>query len=319
MVGMLNKKDRPPALADRVTWRKDIRQNWVLYAMFVPVAVYFILFHYKPMSGILMAFQDFKVTKGLFASAWVGFENFAELFSGDAFPLALRNTFAMALCNLTIGFLAPILLAILITQLRPGKHVRAFQTASYLPNFVSAVVVCTLAKEFLAQDGAVTMVLSAFGLDRQNWLANSNIPVFWLINTCIGIWQGAGWGAIIYVAAIYNINGDLHEAAAIDGANRWQRLCHITLPGILPIVMMLLTLRIGLVFRDGFDKVLLLYMPLTYETSDCLYTYTYRLAFGGVPNYSLSTASGLFQSVIGTCLLLLSNFLNKKATGYALY
>lgn len=310
---------QPRLLREMNPWKRDWKENWVLYALIIPVLAYFIIFNYIPMSGILMAFQDFKVTKGLFGSEWVGLEKFEELFEDEQFWLALRNSGAMAAFNLTLGFIAPIILAILVTSIRPNPGTRALQTITYLPNFVSAVVVCTLAIEFLNVNGAVTQLLSLLGFGRQNWLANSDVPVFWLINTGIGIWQSAGWSSIIYIAAIYNINGDLHEAAAIDGANRWQRLIHITLPGILPMIMMMLTLKIGLVFREGFDKVLLLYMPLTYETSDCLYTYTYRMAFGGMPDYSLSTASGLFQSVIATILLVISNWSNKKATGYALY
>ena len=311
--------NQPRLLRDQNPWRRDWKENWILYVLFIPVLAYFIIFSYIPMSGIFMAFEDFKVTKGLFGSEWVGLEKFEELFEEEQFWLAFRNTGAMALFNLTLGFLAPIILALLITSIKPNRGTRALQTITYLPNFVSAVVVCSLASQFLDVKGGITAVLTAFGAEPQNWLANSDVPVFWLINTGIGIWQGAGWGSIIYIAAIYNINGDLHEAAAIDGANRWQRLTHITLPGIMPMIMMMLTLKIGLIFREGFDKVLLLYMPLTYDVSDCLHTYTYRMAFGGVPDYSLSTASGLFQSVIATILLLISNWTNKKATGYALY
>lgn len=310
---------RPVLLREQSPWRRDWKENKTLYFLFIPVLVYFIIFSYVPMSGILMAFQNYKVTKGLWGSQWVGFEKFIELFEDEAFLPAVRNTFAMSGFNLTLGFIAPIILALLITSIKPNPGTRVLQTITYLPNFVSAVVVCALAQEFLDTTGAVTKLLSLFGLEQQNWLANSDIPVFWVINTGIGIWQSAGWGSIIYIAAIYNINGDLHEAAAIDGANRWQRLIYITIPGIMPMIMMMLTLKIGLVFREGFDKVLLLYMPLTYDTADCLHTYTYRMAFGGIPDYSLSTASGLFQSVIATILLIISNTLNKKATGHALY
>ena len=310
---------QPKLLRDQNPWKRDMKENWILYVLFLPVLAYFIIFHYIPMSGIFMAFEDYKVTKGLFGSEWVGLEKFIELFEDEQFWLALRNSGAMALCNLTLGFIAPIILALIITSIKPSRGTRTLQTITYLPNFVSAVVVCSLATQFLDLNGGITRILSLLGFEQQNWLANSDVPVFWLINTGIGIWQGAGWGAIVYIAAIYNINGDLHEAAAIDGANRWQRLTHITLPGILPMIMMMFTLKIGLVFREGFDKVLLLYMPLTYDTADCLHTYTYRMAFGGMPDYSLSTASGLFQSVIATALLVFSNWANKKATGYALY
>jgi ABC-type polysaccharide transport system permease subunit len=227
----------------------------------------------------------------------------------------LRNTVVLSLLSLLICFPLPIVFALLLNELKHLRFKKAIQTISYMPYFVSAVVVTTLASEFLSSTGALTTILSWFGFDRQNWLANSHKPVFWLINTFIEIWQGAGWGSIIYFAAISNVNGDLHEAAAIDGANRWQRMWRVTFPSILPLIIVMFIMRIGLVFRQGFDKVLLLYMPATYEVSDCLYTYTYRMAFGQTVNYGLSTASGLFQSVIGTTLLLVSNKLSKKFTG----
>ncbi len=306
---------KKPIRLQEGTWRYDLRRNWQIYLLFIPVAIYFITFHYAPMFGLAMAFERFKPTKGIFGSQWIWFDNFKDLFVGDTFLLVLRNTTAMALLNLTVGFAAPVILAMLLSEVRIRRFSRTVQVISYMPYFVSAVVVTTLASEFLSSTGALTMVLSWFGFDRQNWLANPHIPVFWLINTFIEIWQGAGWGSIIYFAAISNVNGDLHEAAAIDGANRWQRMWRVTFPSILPLIIVMFIMRIGLVFRQGFDKVLLLYMPATYEVSDCLYTYTYRMAFGQTVNYGLSTASGLFQSVIGTTLLLVSNKLSKKFTG----
>lgn len=306
---------KKPIRLQEGTWRYDLRRNWQIYLLFIPVAIYFITFHYAPMFGLAMAFERFKPTKGIFGSQWIWFDNFKDLFVGDTFLLVLRNTTAMALLNLTVGFAAPVILAMLLSEVRIRRFSRTVQVISYMPYFVSAVVVTTLASEFLSSTGALTTILSWFGFDRQNWLANSHKPVFWLINTFIEIWQGAGWGSIIYFAAISNVNGDLHEAAAIDGANRWQRMWRVTFPSILPLIIVMFIMRIGLVFRQGFDKVLLLYMPSTYEVSDCLYTYTYRMAFGQTVNYGLSTASGLFQSVIGTTLLLVSNKLSKKFTG----
>lgn len=301
------------------SWRYDLLHNWKIYLLFIPVAAFFLVFHYAPMFGLLMAFERFRPSLGIFKSEWIWFENFAELFTGDTFFFVLRNTTAMALLNLTVGFAAPVILAMLISELHIKKFTRPVQIISYMPYFVSAVVVTTLASEFLSSTGAITMVLSWLGFDQQNWLANPNIPVFWLINTFLEIWQGAGWGSIIYVAAIANVSGDLHEAAAIDGASRWDRLWKITFPSILPLIIVMFTMRIGLVFRQGFDKVLLLYMPQTYNVSDCLYTYTYRMAFGQTINYGVSTASGLFQSVIGTTLLIVSNKLSRKVSDTSLY
>lgn len=320
MRNMTKKKQQAAVyVAPKVTWKKDLKKNGILYLLFLPIAIWAILFQYLPMPGILMAFQNYKVGKGLFHSDWVGFKNFIDLFTGDAFPLAFRNTVAMALLSLTIGFVAPIIFSLVVTSNPHKKYRRFAQTASYLPNFVSAVVMCSLAVQFLASDGAITMFLSWFGLDKQNWLANANIPVFWLIYTFIGIWQGMGWGSIIYVAAISGINGDLHEAAAIDGASRFRRIINITLPGILPLIVMMWTMNIGMVFKMVGNNILLLYMPTTYDVADCLSTYTYRMAFGSTVNYGLSTASGLFQSVLGTVLLITSNKLNRKATSYSLF
>lgn len=303
---------------NRTSWKKDFKKNGVLYAMFLIPLTFFIVFRYVPMVGILMAFQDFKVAKGLFDSDWVGLANFFELFEGDQFKVALRNTTAMALFNLTFGFAAPIILGVTVAQVRSSRMSRTVQTITYMPYFVSAVVVTTLASEFLSDNGALTQFISLFGYDKQNWLAN-NGPSFWVINTFLGIWQTAGYGSIIYITAMKNISPDLYEAASMDGASRWKQIFHITLPSIVPLIAMLFTMRIGLVFVIGFDKVLLMYLPSTYEYSDVLYTYTYRMAFSSGSNFSLATASGLFQSVIGMTLLIVGNKLSRKITNSSLF
>lgn len=306
------------AVPGKETWRYDLQKNWVLYLIVLIPVTYFIIFKYIPMFGILMSFQDFKVSKGIFGSEWVGLDNFVELFSGDQFPVALRNTCAMALMNLTFGFMAPVLLGLVIAQLRSKRASRAVQTVTYMPYFVSAVVCCSLASEFLSETGAITQLLSLFGLEKQNWLA-VNSPVFWIINCFLGIWQGAGYSAIVYIAAINNIPVDQYEAAAMDGASRFKRMLHITIPGVLPTIVMMFTMQIGLVFVTGFDKVLLLYMPATYTFSDCLTTYTYRMAFGSSNSFSLSTASGLFQSVVATLLLIFGNKLSAKTAKTSMF
>lgn len=302
------------------TWKEDFRKNWKLYLIFLIPAAYFIIFKYVPMGGIIMAFQDYSPGKGIFGSPLVGLNNFAELFSGDMFPLAIRNTFAMALMNLTFGFLAPVILGLLISTLRSKSASRVVQTVTYMPYFVSAVVCCSLAREFLNDTGAITQFLTtAFGLEKQNWLS-VNSPVFWVINCCLGIWQGAGYSAIIYIASINNISNDLYEAAAIDGATRFKRLLYITIPSVLPIIVMMFTMQLGLVFMTGFDKVLLIYQPSTYTFSDCLTTYTYRMAFGSAgSDFGLSTASGLFQSVVATFLLISGNKLSRKTAKMSMF
>ncbi len=303
----------------KISWREDMRKNGALYLIFLPVAAFFIIFHYVPMFGIVMSFQRYSFAKGFLASEWLGFGNFAELFTGDTFTLALRNTFIMCAFKITFSFAAPVILAMIVSQLRSRRYSRAVQTITYMPYFVSTVVVCSLAQEFLGTSGGITKLLTVLGCDKQNWLANARPPVFWVIWCSIDIWRGAGQGAIIYIAAIASISGDLYEAAVIDGANRWQRLWKITFPCIMPIVVMMFTIAVGMAFRTGYDMVLLLYMPSTYDVADCLHTYTYRAAFGNTTNYGLATASGLFQSVIATILLITSNSLNRRASANALF
>lgn len=308
------------SLARKVSFKKDWKKNKLIYFMFIPIAVYLIIFNYIPMTGILMAFEDYSVRKGWFHSTWVGWDNFNRLFSGSAFLTALRNTVCMAVLNLIFGFFPPIILAILFSECRWKPFRRTAQLISYMPYFISSVVVCSLLQQFLSENGPITVFLNkVFGLPQQNWIANGNIPVFWIIYAFMGIWVGMGWNSIIQTTAISNVNHDLKEAAALDGANRWQRVRYIVIPALIPLCMMQLTMSIGTMFMTGWDRVLILYMPKTYNVADCLYTYTYRMAFGTQVDYGLSTASGLFQSVVGTILLIVSNKLNKKATGYALY
>ena len=304
----------------KTPWKIDFRRNWPVYMISLPVLIYEIVLHYVPMFGIVMAFEDFSVAKGYFHSPWVGMQNFIDLFSSAEFPTALRNTVAIAILKCTIGFVPPIIFAFMLTSLRKKKFKRTIQTFSYLPNFVASVVVCALVIEFLSKDGPLTMLFThLFGAENQNWLANNHIPVFWIIYIFMGIWQGLGWGSIMYVAAISTVNGDLYEAAAIDGATRWQRLTKITLPCIMPTIVMMFVLGVGTSFIGGFDNILLLYMPSTYNVADTIYTYTYRMAFTSGANYSLSAASGLFQSVVGTILLITSNTLSKKVTESSLF
>lgn len=291
---------------------KDMKKYWVMYIIFIPVLAYFILFSYIPMYGIVIAFKDFSITKGIMGSEWVGLAKFQELFSSEDFSNVIRNTVAMAVMNLVIGFSASFIFAILLSEIRIKKFKRVVQISSYVPHFIATMVVAQLVIEFTNYDGAITSFLTFLGFEQQNWLANANVPVFWLINVFTDTWQGFGYGAIIFVAAIANVDPTLHEAAVMDGANRWQRIRYITIPTIIPLVTVMLTIRIGLIFVQGFDKILLLYKPITYVTADVLYTYTYRMAFGTYVDYSLAAASGLFQSVIGLLLLVISYSLRAK-------
>ena len=302
----------------KLSWSKDFKKNGVMYLIFLPVFVFFLIFNYIPMVGILMAFEKYSVRKGIFGSEWVWFDNFKTLFADEQALYALRNTLGMAFLNLTIGFIIPIFFALLLSQVKWKPVKRVFQSISYMPNFVATVVICTLLTEFLNVKGAITQLLVAFGMEEQNILA-INSPVFWFINCFADVWQGCGYGAIVFVAAISNVNSDLYEAASIDGAGRIRRIFKITLPCIWPTIITMFTLKVGLVFKSGFDKVLLLYMPSTWEWADVLTTYIYRTSFSTSVDYGVSTALGLFQSVISMLLLIASNKLNKWATKSSLF
>lgn len=291
------KQPKSPKHVGKKSWKKDFQENWIIYVMFLVPAVFLILFSYAPMFGLLMAFEDYNALDGVFGSPWVGFAKFGELFVMKEFWRAFRNTIGMAALNLIFGFVCPLVFALLISEVRAHKFKRAVQTIAIMPYFISTVIVCSLAEFFF-----------------EDMLNNAQVPVFWILNTILEVWVKTGYSSMIFIAAISSVDGELHEAACLDGANRWQRLIHITLPGILPLTLTMLTMNVGMVFMQGFDKVLLLYKPATYESADCLSTFTYRYGFTGFPDYSLATATGLFQSIIATALLLFSNWLNKRVT-----
>ena len=317
---MAGKKTAVLTGSARRSWKAELKRDWVVYMLFIPIIVYEIVLHYLPMFGIIMAFEDYNVADGYFRSPWVGLKHFIDLFSGEDFLQAIRNTVVIGLLKSTIGFVAPIIFALMLSLINSKTFKRVAQTMSYLPNFVAAVIVCSLFTQFLAKDGPLTLFLTnVFGAENQNWFANDKAPVFWIIYLFMGIWQGVGWGSIMYVAAISQVSGDLHEAAALDGASRLQRLFKITLPSIFPMIVMMFVINIGTALAAGYDNILLLYMPSTYSVSDTVFTYTYRQAFGGgSSNYSLSAASGLFQSLVSTILLVISNKLSRK-TGSSLF
>lgn len=297
---------------------RDLKKNYKMYLIFIPVFVFFLLFNYLPMVGVLMAFQDYSIRKGIFGSPWVGLDNFINLFSDVQAWYALRNTLCMALLNLTIGYIIPIFFALCLSQVSIKPVRRVMQSISYWPNFVATVVLCTLLTDFLASNGAITQFfVTVFGMEEQNMLA-INSPVFWFINLFADTWQGTGYAAIVFVAAIQSVNKDLYEAAAMDGCSRFKCIYKITLPSIWPTILTMFTLKVGTVFKTGFDKVLLIYMPSTYEYADVLTTYVYRYSFVQT-DYGLSTAVGLLQSLISTVLLIVSNKLNLMLTKTSLY
>lgn len=291
--------------------KRDLRMNWQAYLLIFPVILYFFVLNYLPMGGIIMAFQDYKFADGLLGSKWVGLTNFIKFFTNPSFFTILRNTLVISLLGLIVGFPASIIYALLINEIHHKLFKRTVQTISYMPYFVSMVVICGLIIDFVSSNGIITSLLVFFGMERQNMLTNPRY--FWAINLFSDLWQSLGYGSIMYLAAISNVNPELYEAATIDGASRFRKVWHITIPGIMPYIITMLILRIGMLMVVGHDKILLLYNPSIYETADVISTHVQRMGIVRA-QYSYASAVGLFNSVIGTVLLLTSNALARKYT-----
>jgi putative aldouronate transport system permease protein len=282
--------------------------------MLVIPLVHFLLFKYGPMFGAILAFRNYK--PGMtFGAEWRGFRYF-EIFLKDAqYWRAFRNTIVLSLLNLVINFPGPIIFAILLNELRFKRFKKLVQTISYMPRFMATVVVISIMATMLMPHSGVVNKLMGTNID---YIGNPGY--FKWIYVFTDMWQYTGFTAIIYLAAITGINTDLYEAAKIDGANRFKQMLHVTVPGILPTMMVMLILNIGQLLRLGFEKVLLLYRPSNSSASDILDTFTYRLAFeAGSTNYSLAAAAGLFTAVISTVLVISANAVSRKATGESIY
>lgn len=292
------------------TWRHDFLMNKWLYLLAVPVVLYFALFCYAPMGGLIMAFEDFKPQRGIFGSQWVGFKHFIDFFTGPNFFTILRNTLVISLLGLVIAFPLSIVFALLLNELKCLRFKKVVQTVSYMPYFISIVIICGLITEFCSSQGVVTNILVAvLGIPRENLLTNPDY--FWAINLISDIWQNLGYSSIVFVAAITSVSSEMQEAAALDGANRFQQVWHITIPAIMPTIITMLILRCGTLLSVGFEKILLLYNPSIFSTADVISTHVQRLGIEQA-QYGYSTAVGLFNSVVGTILLFVSNAVSKK-------
>ncbi len=300
------------SLAGKRTWKQDWHMNKWLYILAVPVFLYFFIFNYLPMFGLVIAFEDFKPQLGIFQSPWVGLQHFIDFFTGPNFLTILRNTLVISLLGLGVGFPLSIVYALMLNELHCKWFKKGVQTIHYLPYFVSLVVICGLIIEFCSTNGLITNVLvNVFHMKRENLLQNPKY--FWAINLVSDIWQGLGYGAIFFISAITSVSQELHEAAAIDGAGRLKRAWHITLPGIMPAIVTMLVLKCGMILQVGSDKILLLYSASIYETADVIATHVQRMGIEKM-QYGYSAAVGLFNSVVGTILLILSNWASKKLT-----
>lgn len=291
----------------------DIRMNKGLYLLMIVPLVYLILFQYVPMYGVIMSFQDFSFRRGYFGSDWVGLEHFRWLLQNPAFLSAFFNTFQINLMRIALGFPAPIILAILINEIRLTYYKRTVQTISYLPYFISWVVLAGIFNDLLTRDyGAVNHFLAFLGLPRVDFLQDSQVfPITLVVSE---VWRTVGWGSIIYLASIATISPTLYEAAEVDGASRLQKIRYITIPGLYPAMVVVFLLSIGNVLRIGFDQVFNLYNPLVYETGDIIQTYIVR-SFASNPDFSRLTAAGFLQSFLGVILLILANELVKRMRG----
>jgi len=294
----------------------DWKRNKWKYILLIPVVLYFLIFCYKPMYGIIIAFKNYKPSRGIIDSQWVGFQHFRNFFTSRECFRVVKNTFAISLLSILFGFPAPILLALLLNEIKNQKFKRVIQTVSYLPHFVSVVIICGLIKTFCLSDGVINVIINFFGGQTHNLLEDKNL--FYTIFVGTDIWQGIGWGSIIYLAAIAGIDQEQYEAARIDGAGRLSQILHITIPGILPTVTVLFIMRMGSVLSVGYEKVLLLYNPVTYEVADVISTYVYRVGLVNA-QYSFSTAVSLLNSVVNTVFLTLTNTICNKVNGSGLF
>lgn len=296
---------------------RDVRRDKWLYLMLVPAALYFLIFVYKPIWGLKIAFQEYNVFLGSAGSPWVGFENFVKFFTGPYFWRLLKNTVLISMYGLVFGFPVPIILALLFNEVR-SKGLRRFtQTCTYIPHFISAVVVAGIVTNFLSPStGIVNNIIAAFGGERQYFLIRPEN--FRAIYTIMGIWKSAGFNSIIYLSALTAIDSELYEAAVLDGANKWKQVWHVTLPSILPTIVMMLIMNVGNLLNVGYETIILLYQPSTYETADVINTYVYRTGLLD-SQYSTGAAIGMFNGVVGLLLVCGSNYISKRLTEYSLW
>lgn len=299
------------------TVAKDFKRNKWVYLLAVPAVIWYIIFCYKPMYGLLIAFKDFKVKYGILGSEWVGFEHFKNFFDSMYFGRILKNTLLLNFYGIIFGFPIPIILALMMNELRSQKYKKFIQTTSYLPHFISLVVVCGMVIDFTSDRGFITHFVNMMTGNNYYKLLEQK-EFYRVIYVVSDIWQTAGWGSIIYLAALSGVDMSLYEAAKIDGAGKWKQLIHVTIPGIMPTIVIMFILKIGSIMSIGADKTILLYNEHTYETADIISSYVFRKGIGGA-DYSLSTAVGLFNSVINCVLVLSANALSKKFTDSGLF
>ncbi|SLN51996.1 putative multiple-sugar transport system permease YteP [Pseudoruegeria aquimaris] len=293
------------------------KREWQLYAMLLPMVIWLLVFLYKPMYGLQIAFKDYSIFRGIQGSPWVGFEHFETLFSNDQFIRALRNTVIISFYTLLFGFPVPILLALMFNEILHKMFKKTAQTIVYLPHFISSVIIAGIViTAFSPSAGIVNTMLGWFGVEPIYFLTKPEWfrPIF--IGT--GIWQEAGFQSIVYLAAIAGVSPTLYESAVVDGASRWQMMWKITIPSILPTIIIMLIIRIGNIMEVSFEMVILLYQPATYETADVVNTFIYRQGIQG-GQYDLAAAAGLFNAVVAFVLVIGANSISKRYSRTSLW
>lgn len=297
--------------------KKSLKKNWQLYLCLIPVVAFFIIFHYVPMYGIQIAFKDFNPVDGFTGSRWVGFEHFTRFFNSYYFERVLINTLTVSLYQLAITFPAPIILAIMLNELPSTRFRKTMQMTTYIPHFLSVVVVVGMLYTFLSpRTGVVNHALSAFGAEKVFFMAEPGW--FQSLYVWSGVWQTTGWSSIIYIAAIAGIDPALYEAAIVDGASKLKRIWHITIPSIMPTAIILLIMQCGRVMNIGFEKVFLMQNNMNLEASEVISTYVYKAGMIDA-QFSFASAVGLFNSVINCLLLFAVNWISKKTGDTSLF
>jgi len=305
-----------PVRSRRLTWRRALRRDWQLYSLAVAPLLFFLIFRYLPMIGNIIAFRRYQPGGHLFGERWVGLRYFRLFLNDPTFWQVFTNTLILGGLTLLFLFPLPIILALLLNEVRTRYLKRAVQTISYMPHFLSIVVVAGIVFQTLSLDGVVNQGLKAVGHDTIPFMQQAEW--FRTIYVSSEMWQTVGWGTILYLAALTTIDTDLYEASRIDGANRWRQTWHVTLPGIRPTIMTLLILNLGTFLAVGFEKILLLYNPLTYPSADVISTYLYRVGVVS-GSFSYAAAIGLFESVIGLALVLSANLISRRTVGASLW
>ena len=298
--------------------KRDWRMNKGLYLLVLPIVVYLIIFNYLPMAGIVLGFERFTPKNGVYMSEWVGLKHFTTFFSSVFFIRVLKNTLILSLYSVIFGFPAPIIFALLLNELDNEYYKKVIQVVSYMPNFISTVVISGIIIDFVASDGVITGMLVNIGFLKEAKNLLSVPEYFRTIMVLSDLWRQVGFGSILFLAALTGIDQELYEAAVIDGANRWKQTLNVTIPGIMPTVVIMLIMRIGSLMNANQEKILLLYNPLIYETSDVIGTFVYRKGLLEA-DYGYSTAVGLFNSAVNVVLLFIANGVSRKYSETSLF